>query len=316
VSPEKQKAKKAAVKARAKAPVARIAKAAPSPDKRHREHPNDPALSTLLARQEQLEAFLEGALSKARMAHPNDPALSAGLGRLSTLEEKLDRLTAKIDSVVTRQKLPNPNDPALSVVLARIEGIERALERIAGTLAERPASRPAQAAAAPSAGASAGRPQAGGAMSAPKEADTAQFLARTPLFAKLSALECGLLAQHLEPMSLAKGAVLFKQDDFGDAMYVVKAGLLEIYKNDVFGAVRVAEVRPGGLVGEMALVENKPRSANVRASEDSSLLLFSRGAYAQLKEAHPQVATKFQDELLLLLSGRLRQTTDKLVGKN
>jgi CRP-like cAMP-binding protein len=91
---------------------------------------------------------------------------------------------------------------------------------------------------------------------------------------------------------------------------------LEIYKNDVFGAVRVAEVRPGGLVGEMALVENKPRSANVRAAEDCTLLQLSRGSYAKLKEAHPQVATKFQDELLLLLSGRLRQTTEKLIRKD
>jgi CRP-like cAMP-binding protein len=62
-------------------------------------------------------------------------------------------------------------------------------------------------------------------------------------------------------------------------------------------------------------VENKPRSANVRASEDSRLLLLSRASYAELKKAHPQVATKFQDELLLLLSTRLRQTTDKLVGR-
>jgi CRP-like cAMP-binding protein len=80
--------------------------------------------------------------------------------------------------------------------------------------------------------------------------------------------------------------------------------------------VRVAEVRPGSLVGEMALVEDKPRSANVRASEDCRLLLLSRSAYAELKKAHPQVATKFQDELLQLLSGRLRQTTEKLAGKN
>ncbi len=124
-----------------------------------------------------------------------------------------------------------------------------------------------------------------------------------------------MLAQYLETKTLPAGTVLFQQGDFGDAMYVVKAGSLEIYKNDVFGAVRVAEVRPGGLVGEMALVENKPRSANVRASDESRLLLLSRGSYAQLKQAHPLVATKFQDELLLLLSGRLRQTTEKLVGK-
>ena len=43
--------------------------------------------------------------------------------------------------------------------------------------------------------------------------------------------------------------------------------------------------------------------------------IVSATLYAELKKTHPQVATKFQDELLLLLSGRLRQTTEKLVGK-
>jgi hypothetical protein len=43
--------------------------------------------------------------------------------------------------------------------------------------------------------------------------------------------------------------------------------------------------------------------------------MLSRANYADLKKRHPQVATKFQDELLLLLSARLRQTTDKLVGR-
>lgn len=123
-----------------------------------------------------------------------------------------------------------------------------------------------------------------------------------------------MLAVYLEAKTMRVGAPLFEQGDFGDAMYIVKTGALEIYKKDVFGSVRVAEVRPGGLVGEMALVENKPRSANVRTSEDSKLLVLSRSAYADLKKVHPQVATKFQDELLLLLSGRLRQTTEKLVG--
>lgn len=260
--PVKKKAapKKAVVKKAAKA-------AAPA---RSERHPNDVALSTLLARQETLHADMEAALELMRSQHPNDPALSSLLARLSNIEVKLEQLLAVIEKGSPRLAPPKPV--------------------------------PAMAAPA-------------GAVTAAPDTDTSQFLARTPLFAKLSAAECAVLAQYLETKTLPAGTVLFQQGDFGDAMYVVKAGSLEIYKNDVFGAVRVAEVRPGGLVGEMALVENKPRSANVRASDESRLLLLSRGSYAQLKQAHPLVATKFQDELLLLLSGRLRQTTEKLVGK-
>jgi CRP-like cAMP-binding protein len=98
-------------------------------------------------------------------------------------------------------------------------------------------------------------------------------------------------------------------------MYILKQGVLEIFKKDLLGDVRIAEIRPGGLVGEMALVDGKPRSANVKAAESARLLSLSRAAYNDLKRSHAQVATKFQDELLLLISSRLRQTTEKLVGK-
>jgi CRP/FNR family cyclic AMP-dependent transcriptional regulator len=218
----------------------------------------------------------------------------------------------------------HPSDPALSILLAHLEKVEHKLDRVLAALEKggAPADkklRPGQP-AAPSPATGIGiLPPTGeapeGSSLQPIDPDTAQFLARTPLFAKLSAQECSMLSIYLEGKTLPKGSSLFQQGDFGDAMYIVKLGGLEIYKNDVFGSVRVAEVRPGGLVGEMALVENKPRSANVRSSEDSKLLVLSRSAYADLKKVHPQVATKFQDELLLLLSGRLRQTTEKLVGK-
>lgn len=231
--------------------------------------------------------------------HPNDPALATLLARLEQLYEFTE-------GAVQNHRSVHPTDPALSTLLARLATVEERLDQVLAHLDRGP--RPGAKPLAPA-------PAALGGFNATSDPDTAQFLARTPLFAKLSAAECSLLAQHLEAKTLAAGADLFNQNDFGDAMYVVKTGALEILKNDRLGPLRVAEVRPGSLVGEMALVEDKPRSAHVRAIEDSRLLLLSRGAYTQLKKNHPQVATKFQDELLQLLSARLRQTTEKLVGK-
>lgn len=242
----------------------------------------------------------------ASLRSPTDPAHSAMLGRLEALAEQLE--------VAFKQaRATPPSDPALSMLLGRLGAIEEKLERLAAGRSVTASTRAERAAAATPAEAPV--PVPAPVLASPSDADTAQFLARTPLFANHSAHECTIMAQFLEQATLSSGQVLFKQGDFGDALYVVKTGALEIYKNDVFGSVRVAEVRPGGLVGEMALVENKPRSANVRVSEDSRLLVLSRASYAELKKAHPQVATKFQDELLQLLSTRLRQTTEKLVGR-
>lgn len=234
--------------------------------------------------------------------HPLDPALSAGLGILNNLEEKIDRLAQRVDLVAQRQEAPHPNDPALSIMLARVEGIEQRLERIFAALEPRRSS-PVEPSPAPVP-----------AVSGP-DPDNAQFLSRTPLFARLSASECAILAGFLESQDLEGGDVLFSQGDFGDAMYLVRSGLLEVCKEERGSLAKVAEIRPGGLVGEMALVENKPRSAAVRAGTDAELLVLTRGAFARLKDEHPRVASKFQDELAQLLSGRLRQTTERLMEK-
>jgi hypothetical protein len=189
---------------------------------------------------------------------------------------------------------------------AQISALEKKVDRLVALFEKGAAPR-----ASPGPGPSVQVP----ATTSASDSDTAQFLSRTPLFAKLSPQECSVLASHCETKQVDAGQILFAEGDFGDAMYVVKQGALNIFKKDVFGDVRIAEIRPGGLVGEMALVDGKPRSANVRASEATRLLSLSRASYNDLKKTHPQVATKFQDELLLLISSRLRQTTEKLVGK-
>lgn len=200
--------------------------------------------------------------------------------------------------------------PAASpALISRLEAIEQKLTQVLQVLEK--------GAAALATAQISGRPQAASAPAnfEPGDADTAQFLSRTPLFAKLSPQECSILAGYCESKQVEAGQIVFAEGDFGDAMYIVKQGALNIFKKDLLGDVRIAEIRPGSLVGEMALVDGKPRSANVRASESSRLLTLSRASYGDLKKAHPQVATKFQDELLLLISSRLRQTTEKLVGK-
>lgn|GEM_PF-149916 len=245
--------------------------------------------------------------SPARRTKPAaGPQPAKPAGQDAGVSKQLDKVFRLLED-----GLANHSDPALSSLLGRLASLEERLEKLANAVDKGLRSGPKPAEAAPYA-----PPATGGGRAAAADPDTAQFLARTPLFAKLTAAECSVLAQVLEAKTLAAGADLFKQDDFGDAMYVVKSGVLEILKSDVLGPLRVARVLPGSLVGEMALVEDKPRSANVRAAEDSRLLVLSRGAYAEMKKTHPQLVTKFQDELLLLMSARLRQTTEKLVGRS
>jgi hypothetical protein len=197
-------------------------------------------------------------------------------------------------------------DALLGQILKRLAHIEACLGSRAAAPAEGPKAFRSEAPCAP---------EAVKAANEPVDKDTVAFLQRTTLFAKLTPAQCAVLAEHCELKRIESGQILFKEGDFGDALYILKEGSLEIFKRDFLGDVRIAEIKPGGIVGEMALVENKPRSANVRAVDNTVLLVLSRTGYTRLKEVHPAVATKLQDELLLLISSRLRQTTEKLVGQ-
>lgn len=94
------------------------------------------------------------------------------------------------------------------------------------------------------------------------------FLSEIDLFHFFSREEIAAFLDKAGEMKIAKGALLFQEGDPGQEMYIVLQGMLKVYR-----ANRVITiVRPGDYFGEMAIIENQPRSANVAALEDSVLL--------------------------------------------
>ena len=143
--------------------------------------------------------------------------------------------------------------------------------------------------------------------------DLAKFLSKIPLFARLNYSQCVSLAGLCRQEVFPKGSLIFREGDFGDAACIVESGILEVFKKDVSGDVRISEVRPGGLVGEMSLIDRGPRSASIRAVSDARVILLQRDRYEHLKKTDPALILVLQDELLTLLTRRLRQTTRRLV---
>ena len=84
------------------------------------------------------------------------------------------------------------------------------------------------------------------------------------------------------------GEWLFRQGDEGDAMYVVRAGRLEVVKEDD-GPADVVELGRGAAVGELALLTSSPRSASVRAARDSDLIAIDREDFQRLLRAAPEL---------------------------
>ncbi|MBK9322551.1 MAG: Crp/Fnr family transcriptional regulator [Bdellovibrionaceae bacterium] len=71
---------------------------------------------------------------------------------------------------------------------------------------------------------------------------------------------------------VAKDTYLFREGDAPDAMYIVKSGSLAVTKTKNTSEVVLAEIGPGSMVGEMAIFDKKPRSANVKAIKDSEVI--------------------------------------------
>jgi len=75
-----------------------------------------------------------------------------------------------------------------------------------------------------------------------------------------------------EPKKIPKDYYLFREGDGPDAMYIIKSGGFAITKTKGSSEIVLAEIKAGAMVGEMALFDLKPRSANVKALKDSEVI--------------------------------------------
>ena len=98
------------------------------------------------------------------------------------------------------------------------------------------------------------------------------FLKKVPLFADLPKADLLRLCKDVEEVRLPKGDELFAEGSPGDRAYVIKEGQLEVVKASSGREVLLAVREPGEVIGEMALLEETPRMASVRARTDSVLL--------------------------------------------
>src|SRR5262244_4447938 len=122
-------------------------------------------------------------------------------------------------------------------------------------------------------------------------------------------VSAGLLA-NARPVKLAADEVLFLAGDPGDGCYRLNEGLLKVSMVAPTGAERIlAILGPGSIVGDMAMIDGRPRSASVSALRDCKLSFVSRAAFEAVAEKNPEI----YKHLLNMLAARLRDT-DQVVA--
>jgi signal transduction histidine kinase len=117
------------------------------------------------------------------------------------------------------------------------------------------------------------------------------FLKKVPLFAGLPEADLERLCQMAERVRLPAGQELFAEGNPGDRAYIIVDGQLEVVKTSG-GREVLLSVRkePGDIIGEMALLEQMPRMASVRARTDSDLLAIHQDQFDHLLNTSPSAA--------------------------
>ena len=130
-------------------------------------------------------------------------------------------------------------------------------------------------------------------------------LAQVDLFSALDKKELQILAKSCQERSYSTGATIMAQGDTGVGLYVIKSGKVRITQaNNPDRAEEVlGTAGPGEVLGEMALLDDLPRSASVVALEDVTALLLPVWEFRTALRNHPDITFK----LLAALSRRLRK---------
>ena len=138
---------------------------------------------------------------------------------------------------------------------------------------------------------------------------SAVVLQKVPLFSQLASAELQRVVEVARERSYPKNSVILFEDDPGDALYVVAKGQVKVVLIGEDGReVILSVLGEGEFFGEMALIDDEPRSAHVIAMEDSGLIVLRREDFQGILIHAPGIALA----LLKELSRRLRRVDEKV----
>lgn len=136
----------------------------------------------------------------------------------------------------------------------------------------------------------------------PPVAGNVDFLKRVALFEGLDQRSLEAVANAAVEQSYAPGQEIVRQGDTGVGAFIIRSGRAEIVQDHGGQEHKVGEVKSGDFFGDMALLDEFPRSATVRAVEPTTCLGITRWHFRGLLESHPQIAL----QMLPVLTRRLR----------
>jgi len=105
-----------------------------------------------------------------------------------------------------------------------------------------------------------------------------------------------------EAETVAAGHVLFQEGEPGAVMFAIADGLVEL----THGGAVIEKIGAGGIIGEMALVDEAPRSATATAATETRVVKVDRDHFMYLVQEHPTFAL----QVMSVMAERLRKAND------
>ncbi len=131
----------------------------------------------------------------------------------------------------------------------------------------------------------------------------------TPLFVELAPEDLRSICQCGATKTYPKHSIVMNEGDLSDTLYIILSGKVKVYVSEADGReVTLSILGPGKFFGELALIDESPRSASVSTLETTSLSLVSKAAFEQCIKKDPEIALK----LMRVLAQRIRSLTDSV----
>jgi len=137
--------------------------------------------------------------------------------------------------------------------------------------------------------------------------DAIEVLRPVELFQHLDDEQLSKLAAHSREVQFRKNAILMTEGDAGESMYVIQSGLVKVFVSDEDGKELVLyEQGAGAVIGDIALLDDEPRSASVSTLDKTTALMIGKSSFIQCLKESPEMGLG----IIRSLTQRLRHATE------
>src|SRR5262245_21433033 len=140
------------------------------------------------------------------------------------------------------------------------------------------------------------------------------LVGKSLFFAEFSREDISLMAGYMTVYRAQRGETIIREGDAGDFMLLIIEGYVDILKKGMRqDQQHMTTVTPGMTLGEMSMIDGEPRFATCVATEVALFAVLHRDAMAKIILDHRSLGSKILVKLVSMLSGRLRQTSARLL---